>query len=247
MQDWTSLLIEKTPIRQVLAFESLGSTNDYAKELLQTGSPSQLFPLLISADRQSAGRGQGDKQWWTGEGAVAVSLILPLDVLSLTRNELPVFSLQVGQVVAETLTYFFQARGIGENQAVVTVKPPNDVLVNGEKISGILLESPTPKTLIIGIGVNLNNSLADRPVELQKTPITSFVEVSGLVLARSEFLCELFERLFRVIDGYSSEASCSNESNSCSLPHRNVIPHSVAGQAAILRSSSSAAVAAVAD
>jgi BirA family biotin operon repressor/biotin-[acetyl-CoA-carboxylase] ligase len=137
--------------------DEISSTNDRVRELLRQPIPPKL-PCLVVARRQSAGRGRGNKRWWSGEGAIYMSLGFELSPGFLTRDQLPTFSATVAQSVVKVLSQHLP-------QHQLEVHLPNDVYVDGKKISGILLESPTPQYGILGIGLNVNNRLCDIPPE----------------------------------------------------------------------------------
>ncbi|MDR0705156.1 MAG: biotin--[acetyl-CoA-carboxylase] ligase [Planctomycetaceae bacterium] len=161
-------------IRTIEYYDCISSTNDHLKEILKQSVLPKL-PYLVVARRQTAGRGRGHKVWWSGEGALAMSLALELETLSLKRTDLPLFSLAAGLAVLKTIR-----NRLPENN-VIGLHLPNDVYVDGKKISGILIESPTPQHLVLGVGINVNNRLNEIPPEFrnefQNKPITSFIEI----------------------------------------------------------------------
>ena len=184
-------ILSQTPIRAAMFFQTIGSTNDYAKELLSGDVVPLVFPLLISAAEQTAGRGRGAKKWWTGKGAVAVSLALNLAEIGLDREELASFSPIVAEVVGETI------RSAVAPEHSLEVRLPNDVYLNGKKVGGILIESPKPDYAIFGIGINTNNSVTHIPDELKAVPITTIFDETGQTTDHSVFLVELFNRFFQ--------------------------------------------------
>jgi BirA family biotin operon repressor/biotin-[acetyl-CoA-carboxylase] ligase len=129
------------------SFDVIDSTNAEAKRL---GSAGQTGPLWISAARQTAGRGRRGRVWESPSGNLAATLLL--------RPEKPIaecaqLSFVAAIAAADALAGF--APGTDFH-----VKWPNDVLANGLKIAGILLESASlgsdaPQWLAIGIGINL--------------------------------------------------------------------------------------------
>ena len=165
------------PIRTVEHHDVIPSTNDRAGELLRQPVKPEL-PCLIVAKRQTAGRGRGNKRWWSGEGAIFMSLAFALSPESspemLTRDQLPTLSASVGRAVINVLKRYLP-------QHQLEFRPPNDVYVEGKKICGILLESPTPQFGILGIGLNVNNRIGDIPAEfladLTERSITSMIEL----------------------------------------------------------------------
>jgi BirA family biotin operon repressor/biotin-[acetyl-CoA-carboxylase] ligase len=123
--------------------DTLDSTNSEARRMAQAGEPG---PVWITAAHQNAGRGRRGRVWDSGEGNLAATLLLRPDAPAAVIGQL---SFAAALAVAETAAHF--APG-----AAITVKWPNDVLADGKKLAGILLESE-PGWLAIGIGVNLAN------------------------------------------------------------------------------------------
>jgi len=179
------------PIQTLEYHEELSSTNDRVQELLRrTVKPK--MPCLVVAKRQTAGRGRGNKRWWSGEGAILMSLGFELSPEFLTRDQLPLFSAIVAQSVIKVLSRYLPTHQLEFHL-------PNDVYADGKKISGILLESPTPHYAVLGIGLNVNNRLIDIPpdflADLAVRPITSMIELCGtetdIFLLMGELLSEL--------------------------------------------------------
>src|SRR5262245_8306494 len=123
-----------TFVRHVEIHNTLGSTNDRAAELARELSDDAL-PTLVVARHQTAGRGRGKSVWWSAEGALTFSLLLDTSRWGILQREWPQLSLPIANAVGTAL----QAE---VPNARVSVKPPNDVLVNGRKVCGILIESP---------------------------------------------------------------------------------------------------------
>jgi BirA family biotin operon repressor/biotin-[acetyl-CoA-carboxylase] ligase len=123
--------------------DTLDSTNSEARRMALAGEPG---PVWITAAHQNAGRGRRGRVWDSGEGNLAATLLLRPDAPAAVIGQL---SFAAALAVAETAAHF--APG-----AAITVKWPNDVLADGKKLAGILLESE-PGWLAIGIGVNLAN------------------------------------------------------------------------------------------
>ena len=181
---------ESTPIRYVEFHSVIDSTNNRAKELFRQPILPNL-PFLVLAADQTAGRGRGSKSWWTGRGSLAMSVGLELSETSLQRSALAAFSPKVGRIVAELVASRLP------NGLRTEVCLPNDVFVDGKKIAGILIESPTPQQLVIGIGVNVNNRFADAPQEFRNVPITTLYDILHEELDLTETVVELLRRLIR--------------------------------------------------
>jgi len=140
--------------------EELDSTNTRAMSL--AGQEGIVLPLLIGATRQTAGRGRGQNVWWSADGALLFSLLFnPLDS-GVPFPHWPQLALTTGLAVADTLEQFVPP-------ALVQLKWPNDVYVGGRKICGILAEVPPGRAnrLVIGIGLNVANSFAAAPADVQ--------------------------------------------------------------------------------
>jgi BirA family transcriptional regulator, biotin operon repressor / biotin---[acetyl-CoA-carboxylase] ligase len=130
-----------------LHLRELGSTSDRARELAAAGAP---HGTLVTTDHQVAGRGRQGRTWTTPpRRALTMSLVL--------RDFPIVLPLVAGVAVAEA---------IGR---AATIKWPNDVLVEGRKVAGILAESrPSDGWAVLGIGVNVAVGADEFPPELRE-------------------------------------------------------------------------------
>lgn len=165
----------------------LGSTNDRAIELV----PSEKLetPFVVLADHQSAGRGRGANAWWSAPGSLTFSVIVDTASHQIPAERLSLVSLAAGLAVSEALTDALPG-------SALRLKWPNDVFLNGRKASGLLVEVPSTKTerIVIGIGINVNNSLVDASEELQNRA-TSLVDVSGTPHDRTDVMIRVLQRL----------------------------------------------------
>ncbi len=174
---------------------TLGSTNDRALQAAAEGEGP--LPMLFLADRQTAGRGRGRNRWWTGPGALAMSLLLDSGKLageSGTPN--PLVSLAVAVALTETV-----APCLGEHP--IAIRWPNDVLVDGAKLAGILIEATAGGKLIIGIGLNTNNTMSDAPAELLQ-PATTLRDLTGREHDHTDLLVRLLSCLESSLDQTAS-------------------------------------------
>jgi BirA family biotin operon repressor/biotin-[acetyl-CoA-carboxylase] ligase len=145
-------------------------------------------PVLVLAGEQTAGRGRGANRWWSAVGALTFSLIfeLPDELSPMRRGEL---ALVAGLAVRRTVSE--RCGGI------VTVKWPNDVYVGERKIAGILIETAAarPPRFVLGIGLNVNNSLAVAPEEV-RSRATALIDLNaGRPLDRTETLRAMLDAL----------------------------------------------------
>ena len=188
---------DETFITRVDFQREINSTNDRAMEL--AGSDDSEFPLLVLAESQTSGRGRGANRWWSGDGALTFSVLLATESAELPTERWPQVSLTVGLAVCEALEELI-ARGVPTAQLstlpAVQLKWPNDVYIEGRKICGVLVEVPRncAGRLLLGIGVNVNNSLVEAPEELRERA-TSLVDLTGRQFPLADVLIEVLQCL----------------------------------------------------
>jgi len=158
------------------------STNDEAATWARAGAPAG---AVVVADEQTLGRGRLGRRWHSPPGAsLYLSAVLRPP---LAPHRVPPLTLAAGVAVAEALVQFDVAPAL---------KWPNDVLVDGKKIAGILTEMSADLDrvhhVVSGIGVNLN--VRAFPEELAAIA-TSVAIVRGTTVARAEFAAALCARL----------------------------------------------------
>ena len=129
---------------KILRFKRLRSTNDTAIRIIRN---SNLKYGMVIAENQSHGRGQYGKKWLCFKGNLFVSFFYSLENLNLTLSQITKLNCML---VKKIIFRYYKKR--------ITYKKPNDLLINGKKISGILQETinkNNKKSLIVGIGLNL--------------------------------------------------------------------------------------------
>jgi BirA family biotin operon repressor/biotin-[acetyl-CoA-carboxylase] ligase len=130
----------------IVAFDEIDSTNEEARRRIAAGAAT---PVWITARRQTAGRGRRGRSWDTSDGNLAATLLL-------TTTKAPLEAAQIAFVAA--LAVCDLARAFVPS-AMVSLKWPNDTLLSGRKVSGILVESGALSAgglwLAVGVGVNL--------------------------------------------------------------------------------------------
>lgn len=140
------------------------------------------------ADEQTEGRGRLGRQWLAPAGtSLLVSVLLRPDV---APARLPELSLVAGRACAEAIA---SVAGLDTG-----VKFPNDVLVRGRKVAGILAEASEGR-VVLGIGVNVSQAAGELPAE-PRTPATSLLLETGREVDRAELLVALLEQLERRYD-----------------------------------------------
>lgn len=174
-------------VRGMEFHSKIASTNDRAGELVSSRAID--CPFLVCADKQTAGRGRGSNRWWTGQGALAFSIVIDAARSGLAFNQWPQVALASGLAVCQAIEKSMP-------EATVRLKWPNDVYLNEKKASGILVEAPTTQSghLILGIGVNVNNTFATAPEELRMHGI-SMADLSGSTFNLTDVLLAVLERL----------------------------------------------------
>jgi BirA family transcriptional regulator, biotin operon repressor / biotin---[acetyl-CoA-carboxylase] ligase len=136
------------PGYRLISHDSIGSTNDEAKRLARAGAAER---TVLWALEQTAGRGRRGRAWASPRGNFYASLIMRPDCPAEHAPQLGfVAALAIGGALAE----------LAPTLCTPSYKWPNDVLVNGRKIAGILLESEMTASgklafLVVGVGVNL--------------------------------------------------------------------------------------------
>lgn len=153
-------------------FEEIDSTNEEARRLAQRGEEG---PLWLSATRQTAGRGRQGRNWETPSGNLAATLLVRPQ---RPQSEWPQLSF-VTAVAASDM-----AASLAPD-ARIALKWPNDVLADGQKLAGILLEN-AHGALAIGIGVNLTHYPAGT-----EFPATSLAALGAEVPPAGETLTRL--------------------------------------------------------
>lgn len=198
-----------------IEFQSeVASTNDWAIQL--AADEFRAWPLLVLASRQTGGRGRGVNRWWSSEGALTFSLVVDAANLSLALNRWPQIALVTGLAVCESLHALYPAGNFG-------LKWPNDVYLNGRKLCGILVEAPSHRgRVVIGVGINVNNSFVSAPAELRETA-TSLSDASNDIFDLSDVLIAVIQRMGARLSQLGSAFGFSDEfSRYCLLTGRNV-------------------------
>jgi len=159
--DWiASLETAISPLQhlhRIQHFSCIDSTNKEAMRQLETTVASG---QIIIADQQSAGRGRLGRTWHTVGDALAISIVL--------RPDLPPHSVpQLSLVTAVALQ-----QALGHDCPNIGIKWPNDLLIHGAKVSGILTEMRAKpehvEGVVIGIGVNLRAPQAGWPDDIEQ-------------------------------------------------------------------------------
>jgi BirA family biotin operon repressor/biotin-[acetyl-CoA-carboxylase] ligase len=154
--------LSNIPLGGLRYFEQIGSTNDIALAWAASGAPDL---ALVYAEEQTAGRGRGNRSWFTPAGA-ALAFSLILRPLPAEEQSVPLFSALGALAVCEVLA----AQNLQPE-----IKWPNDILLNRRKLCGILTESvwlgEQVESIVLGVGLNIQPK-AIPPPELLNFPAT---------------------------------------------------------------------------
>jgi len=173
-------------VKKLFVFDEIDSTNSTAKEFAQAGAEEG---TIIIARKQHHGRGRFDRIWQSPDGGVYLSIILRPRI---SIEKISLLPLVTALAVVRTMTLY----GLNLN-----IKWPNDVLVNGKKITGILLESEIKGDeiiyVVVGIGMNLNIDIRNLPLDIQPRSTSMFHEL-GHPVDYHEFLRTFFMQFEKV-------------------------------------------------
>jgi BirA family transcriptional regulator, biotin operon repressor / biotin---[acetyl-CoA-carboxylase] ligase len=188
MTDALEAALHGTIVRSRRHFRELTSTNDHAISIA-AGLSSNDVPCLVFADVQTAGRGRGGNRWWSGRGALTFSLIIEPGRWGVPHAMWPRLSVAAGGAVAEAISSFARA-------CPVQLKWPNDVYLCGRKVCGILVETVPDHAdrLVVGIGVNVDNSFAGAPPDIVARAV-SMADAVGAAPPREEVLGAIVRQL----------------------------------------------------
>ena len=178
--------LKDIPLGGFRYFKEVGSTNDIALNWIIEGGWD--FSLVI-ANKQISGRGRNGRSWQTPpDSALALSLLL-LPSIYETKN-ISLFTGLGALALAETLKedYALKAK----------IKWPNDILVNGKKLAGILVEASwegdRAKGIVLGMGINISTGAVPSNALF---PATSLEEALGKPVDRVEVLHGILTRLIK--------------------------------------------------
>jgi len=179
--------LSSLPLGGLRYFDSTGSTND---EALKWASEGASDLSLVISDEQTAGRGRSGRKWYSPpRSALACSLILRPSPAELK------YPARITGLGALALIDSLRVLGLFPQ-----IKWPNDVLINGRKVAGILVESDwlgnNLKACVLGLGVNVLKA-STPPPESMAFPATCIEVELGHPLDRIELLKEILSALFK--------------------------------------------------
>ena len=163
-------------------YEQIDSTNEQAKRLAASHSGEI---LLVTADAQTAGRGRFGRTWQSPRGGAWMSLVWPT---SLPPERYTAAPLVAALATWRTIRHAFD-QVPSELLDSLEIKWPNDILLAGRKVAGILCQRVLPAdtadsdvgSLIIGVGINVDFPLGELPDDL-RWPATTLAEAAGFAI-----------------------------------------------------------------
>lgn len=170
---------EKIPEVTLIRLETVESTNTHAHELAVQGCDEW---TVVTAEYQTGGRGRFGRKWVSPKGKDLLFSIMLRPEIEIKKA--PLITLMVAESLVSILDNCL------EGKTRLTIKKPNDIIANGKKLAGILVESANKGKdldfVIIGIGINVNSTRA----ELIETA-TSFLMETGRKFDRENLLSEI--------------------------------------------------------
>lgn len=175
--------------KEIHYFSELDSTNEKAKNI---ANKKVIEGSIVIAGKQKAGKGRLNRKWSSPIGGIYLSIILTPKISPSKASKLVLLT---AVCVTKSLNHFGLSAGI---------KWPNDVLINGKKICGILTEMSANmgglNYIVVGIGINANVDIEQLPPELQKNS-TSIKNELGKEISINELIIKIlseFERLYEI-------------------------------------------------
>ena len=173
--------------KEIFVFNEVSSTNTVARFLSDNGVENG---TVVISEKQTNARGRSGKSWESPLGGIWLSIILTPDV---DHSKLPLITLATGVAVAKTL----EKIGVKNPE----IKWPNDIMIGGKKVCGILTEATakfnTIENVIIGVGIDSNLNIGDFPKEMQDGTTTLSIELQEKV--QENELIKLFLKEFEEI------------------------------------------------
>ena len=168
-------------------FKVVNSTNDIAIKLIR--NTNNKFGIII-ADKQKKGRGQHGKKWISNKGNLFVSIFFSLEKINMSLQQLTKVNCFL---IKKILSRHYKKK--------ISIKSPNDLLVNKKKICGILqetLKKTNTTYFITGVGINLIKS-----PNIKNYPTTNLLELTKIKVSKKKITAELKSIYEEFIDQFS--------------------------------------------
>lgn len=174
-----SLMHTEWVAKEVLYFDTIDSTNTKAQELAEKGYPSG---TLVVADKQESGKGRRGRSWVSPSGTgIFMTLMIKPDI---NPNNASMLTLVAALAVAKAITSVTGEKAL--------IKWPNDIVINGKKVCGILTEMNEQfdyiNHIVVGIGINVHNE--SFPEEISQMASSLMIEAGGKRFHRAQIIAE---------------------------------------------------------
>lgn len=174
-----SLMHTEWVAKEVLYFDTIDSTNTKAQELAEKGYPSG---TLVVADKQESGKGRRGRSWVSPSGTgIFMTLMIKPDI---NPNNASMLTLVAALAVAKAITSVTGEKAL--------IKWPNDIVVNGKKVCGILTEMNAQfdyiNNIVVGVGINVHNE--SFPEEISQMASSLMIEAGGKRFHRAQIIAE---------------------------------------------------------
>lgn len=174
-----SLMHTEWVAKEVLYFDTIDSTNTKAQELAEKGYPSG---TLVVADKQESGKGRRGRSWVSPSGTgIFMTLMIKPDI---NPNNASMLTLVAALAVAKAITSVTGEKAM--------IKWPNDIVVNGKKVCGILTEMNAQfdyiNNIVVGVGINVHNE--SFPEEISQMASSLMIEAGGKRFHRAQIIAE---------------------------------------------------------
>lgn len=196
--DGMQLPLSRSVSPRILWLESAGSTNDELRERASADPASWPHLSVVATDDQRAGRGRLGRVWQAPAGRTLAASTL-VDAAALPASAAGWLPLLAGAALARALTPFVEA--------TVEVKWPNDVLLDGRKVAGILAERLPDGRVVVGTGVNLLLSDEELPVPTATSLALAGARSTGVDTVLATFLTEFSALLAPLLSLGDAEAA----------------------------------------
>ena len=165
--------------KEVLYFDTIDSTNIKAQELAEKGYQSG---TLVVADKQESGKGRRGRSWVSPSGTgIFMTLMIKPDI---NPNNASMLTLVAALAVAKAITSVTGEKAL--------IKWPNDIVINGKKVCGILTEMNAQfdyiNHIVVGIGINVHNE--SFPEEISQMASSLMIEAGGKRFHRAQIIAE---------------------------------------------------------
>ena len=156
---------------KIIKFKSVKSTNDEAIKLIR----SDMYHLgLISTDSQTKGRGTMGKKWISHKGNIFISIFFKVNLIKVKIESFLIINAKIIKKILNEYT-----------KKIIKIKKPNDLLIEGKKICGILqevVEHKKEKYLITGIGINTKISTSNKNFKCTSLKINSNKKINNRII-----------------------------------------------------------------